>query len=67
MQTKLYPFRKSTNFLLEMMDQGALDPKVLAEICLAYMSEAEVADMARSNDLFVEDLFGDEDEDSEEN
>jgi hypothetical protein len=48
--------RKTTNYLLEMMDQGAIEPKVLAEICLQYMSEDDVADMARSNDLFVEDL-----------
>ena len=41
------------------MDEGALDPRVLAEACLSYMSEADVADMARVNELLTED---DEDE-----
>jgi hypothetical protein len=50
--------RKCTIALLEMMDDGVMDPKAVAEMCLAYMSEADVEDMMRSNDLLV-----DEDED----
>jgi len=50
--------RKYTTSLLEMMDDGVMDPKFVAEMCLAYMSEADVEDMMRSNDLLV-----DEDED----
>ena len=50
--------RKCTIALLEMMDDGVMDPKTVAEMCLAYMSEADVEDMMRSNDLLV-----DEDED----
>lgn len=55
--------RKVTNKLLEMMEEGALDPALLARMALLYMSEDEVRDMAESNELLeVED---DEDEDDE--
>jgi len=47
--------RKVTCQLLDMMDQGAIDPKALVEMCLQYMSEADVADMARSNDLLLDE------------
>jgi hypothetical protein len=50
--------RKCTIALLEMMDDGVMDPKAVAEMCLANMSEDDVEDMMRSNDLLV-----DEDED----
>lgn len=50
--------RFATNKLIEMMDSGDIDPKVVAEMALMYMSEDEVADMARSNDVIF-----DEDED----
>ena len=43
--------RKVTNLLIDMMDDGVLDPHDLALMCLKYMSEADVADMARLNDL----------------
>jgi len=46
--------RVITNFLLESMDDGLLAPRDLAEMALQYMSEDEVADMARSNDLLVD-------------
>lgn len=47
--------RKVTNQILEMIEEGILDPQTVVEACLAYMSEADVADMARSNDLIDED------------
>jgi len=50
--------RKCTIALLEMMDDGVMDPKTVAEMCLANMSEDDVEDMMRSNDLLL-----DEDED----
>ncbi len=43
--------REITNKLIEMMDMGALDPTNLAMMCLKYMSESNVADMARLNGL----------------
>ena len=50
--------RKCTTALLEMMDDGVISAEMVAEMCLAYMSEDDVADMMRANDLLL-----DEDED----
>lgn len=47
--------RKVTMLLINMMDEGVLDPNDLALMCLNYMSEADVADMARSNDINVDE------------
>jgi hypothetical protein len=47
--------RAMTNKLLEMMDEGTLDPRLLAESALRYMSEDDVADMARCEGLVDED------------
>ena len=43
--------RKVTQQLISMMEEGALNPYTVATTCLGYMSEAEVADMAETNDL----------------
>lgn len=43
--------RKYTVLLLDAMDQGAMDPRAVAEMCLGYMSEHEVEDMCRANDV----------------
>jgi hypothetical protein len=47
--------RKYTTSLLEMMDDGVMDAKAVAEMCLAYMSEADVEDMMRGNDLLLDE------------
>lgn len=46
--------RRVTNQILELVDEGVLDPLTVLEACLGYMSEADVADMARSNELLPE-------------
>jgi len=51
--------RRQTNRLWEMMDNGEIDARAVAEMALAYMSEADVADMMRANDVL-------EDEDEED-
>jgi hypothetical protein len=51
--------RKQTTKLLEMMDEGLINADTIAEMCLAYMSEDDVADMMRANDI----LDDEEDED----
>ena len=51
--------RTQTTKLLEMMDEGLINANTIAEMCLAYMSEDDVADMMRANDILDED----EDED----
>ena len=52
--------RTQTTRLLEMMDEGLISAQAIAEMALAYMSEDDVADMMRSNDILDEE---DEDED----
>jgi hypothetical protein len=38
-----------------MIDDGVMPAKFVAEMCLAYMSEADVEDMMRSNDLLTDE------------
>jgi len=52
--------RKVTNQILELIEDGVLDPQTVVEACLSYMSEADVADMARSNEL-IDDTEEEED------
>ena len=52
--------RKYTNMVLEMMDEGVMDPKAIAEMCLQYMSESDVEDMCRCNDILPEDEYEDD-------
>lgn len=47
--------RKYTTMAIEMMDEGIVPPQFLAEMCLAYMSESDVEDMLRSNDMLPEE------------
>ena len=51
--------RTQTNRLWEMMDNGEIDARAVAEMALSYMSEDDVADMMLANDL-VEDEEEDE-------
>jgi len=55
--------REATNKVLEMVEEGLLDRDQVIMACLKYMSEDEVADMARANEFFDEE---DEDEDDYE-
>jgi len=43
--------REQTTKLLAMMDEGLIRAETIVEMCLAYMSEDDVADMMRSNDI----------------
>ena len=52
--------RKYTNMVLDMIDEGVMSPQAVAEMCLQYMSEADVEDMCRDNDLLPEDEYDDE-------
>lgn len=58
--------RKVTNEILEMIDNGAIDPIQVVQMCLSYMSEADVADMAQANDLSFDDDDDDEEEEEED-
>jgi hypothetical protein len=52
-----------TSKLIAMMDEGLITAEAVAEMALAYMSEDEVADMMRCNDILLEE---DEDEEDDE-
>ena len=52
--------RTQTTRLLEMMDEGLVTAEAVAEMALAYMSEDDVADMMRSNDILDEDELDEE-------
>ena len=55
--------RQATNKILEMVDDGILDKDVVIMSCLKYMSEDDVADMAHSNEFFInEEEYEEEDE-----
>jgi len=47
--------RTQTNRLIDMMDEGLISAQSVAEMALAYMSEDDVADMMRSNDILEEE------------
>jgi hypothetical protein len=47
--------REATTRLLDMMDEGLISAQAVAEMALSYMSEDDVADMMRSNDILEED------------
>ena len=51
--------REMTSKLIAMMDDGLISAEAVAEMALAYMSEDDVADMMRANDI----LLDEEDED----
>ena len=50
--------REWTDKVLTAMDDGILDPRDVAEMCLHFMSEDDVKDMCQYNDI----LNGDEDD-----
>jgi hypothetical protein len=52
--------REYTSKLIAMMDEGLISAEAVAEMALAYMSEDDVKDMCRANDLLL-----DEDEEDE--
>jgi len=56
--------REQTTRLLEMMDSGIISAEAVAEMALAYMSEDDVADMMRANDI-LEDVADDYEDDGQ--
>jgi hypothetical protein len=54
--------REYTCMLHDLMDEGTLDPRSVAEMCLVYMSEDDVKDMCRNNDILP---YGEEEYDGQ--
>ena len=59
--------REYTSKLLDAIEQGLLSPQAVVEMAVSYMSEDEVHDMMRINDLlyYLDAEEDEEDEDSE--
>ena len=51
--------RPATTKMLEMMDNGEIDPRAVADMALSWLSESSVHEMMLANDL-VEDEEEDE-------
>jgi len=47
--------REYTRKLHAMMEEGTVSGYAVAEMCLAYMSEDDVKDMCRANDILDDD------------
>ncbi len=67
------PIRKFSNRLIEMVEEGTIDPIGVVRMCVKYMSEDEVEDMCDCNELTdlmfepdEEDELEDEEDDVEE-
>jgi hypothetical protein len=58
--------REVTNRLLEMVEEGLLDRDAVIMACLKYMSEDDVADMARANEFLMDDDEESDDEESDD-
>jgi len=54
--------RQATDKILEMVEEGILDKDTVIMSCLKYMSEDDVADMAHSNEFFINEEEDDEDD-----
>jgi hypothetical protein len=57
--------RKATNYLFDLLDEGVVTHEQVVEMCMAYMSERDVADMLDANEL-SERFFTSEDFDGED-
>ena len=58
--------RDATNKILEMVEEGVLDPTAVLKSCLVYMSEYDVADMAECEGYISADEEYDEDDEDED-
>ncbi len=54
--------RPATNKLIDMMDEGLLDPRAVADMCLSWLSESSVHEMMLANDIVDTDEDEGEDE-----
>ena len=52
--------RPATNRLIDMMDEGMIDPRAVADMCLSWLSESSVHEMMLANDIVDTDEGEDE-------
>lgn len=48
--------RPATARLMDMMDEGSIDARAVADMALMWLSESAVAEMMQANDILQEDL-----------
>ena len=53
--------REATNKVLEMIDECGLDARDVALMCLKWMSEYDVKEMCKANEINLEDEEDEED------
>lgn len=58
--------RETTIKLLELANEGVISWETIARSCLCYLSEDEVEDMARVNELLFEEEEEDESEEDDD-
>lgn len=54
--------RKATNKILEMIDECGLNAKDVALMCLKWMSEDDVKEMCKANEINLEETAEDEED-----
>ncbi len=47
--------KNSRDKAYELLDEGMIDPRAMAEMCLQYMSTDDIEDMLLSNDVIEQD------------
>lgn len=55
--------RKTTSRILEMAEEGMISWQTLAECALRWMSEDDVAEMCKANELLIDEEEDEEEED----
>jgi hypothetical protein len=58
--------RPETNRLIDMLDEGMIDARVVADMALAFMSEDEVKQMMQANDIPTTDQADEDEEEADE-
>ncbi len=53
--------RETSNKVLEMVDEGLLNPRDVLVMALKWMSEDDVKEMCKANEIFPEDEENEED------
>jgi hypothetical protein len=54
--------RPATNRLIDMMDEGLIDARAVADMALSWLSEHDVAEMMKANDIIEQDEDEEDDE-----
>ena len=58
--------RPETTRLIEMMDDGMIDARAVADMALSWLSESDVKGMMQANDIATTDQADEDEEDEEE-